>query len=386
MSRLERLRVGLVIKEFDRRRGGAERYTVALAGELARFGHEVHVFAHRIDPDAIEGVVFHEVPMASFPASRRFLSFPRQARRVIGRCALDVVHGLTQIYPQDVHRAGGGVHRRWVRIQRPGSLTRWLHQLTPRELTRRYIESRIYHPGNVSVVITNSELVAGHVEEEFDLPPDRIVVVRNGVDPDLFHPGVRESRAAIREDLGLDPEAFVAMLASSNFVRKGVAVLVEAAALARERGTPVEVVVVGGARAEPFARLARRRGIERSVRFTGHVPDVERFYGAADLFVLPTRYDPFANVCLEAMACGLPVVTTAANGASEILEEGVTGHILEDPDDAKTLADRLCRIAEPGRARAMGEAAHEASLEFTPERNARETVAIYRRAIEIRGG
>ncbi len=373
------MRVGLVIKEFDATRGGAERYAVNLARQLVRLGHEVHVFCHRAATPAGLPVEVHPVPIASWPASRRFLSFPANARRAYGKSGLDVIHGLTQTWPQDVHRAGGGVHRTWVRLGHPNPVGRFFHQATPRELARRWVESRIYRPGHYAFVMTNSELVRGHVLEEYGADPERVVVVRNGVDHAQFHPGVQVHREAVRASLGIADDEFVALFASSNFPRKGLATLIEAVARVGCR-----LVVAGGARRDAFVDIARRRGVAGRVHFVSQVADIERWYGAADCFALPTRYDPFANACLEAMACGLPVVTTRANGASEAIVPGESGHVIEDPDDVAALARALEDFAGPGRAPAMGAAAARTAAGYTLERHAAETCRLYERAMQLR--
>jgi UDP-glucose:(heptosyl)LPS alpha-1,3-glucosyltransferase len=114
------------------------------------------------------------------------------------------------------------------------------------------------------------------------------------------------------------------------------------------------------------------------VRWEGHHVDVERCYAGADVFVLPTLYDPFANTCLEAMACGLPVVTTEANGVAELLQDGINGCVLSGMPSPEILADTLLQILRwPERRQAMGEAAYRTACEYPLARALRQTVQLY---------
>ena len=111
--------------------------------------------------------------------------------------------------------------------------------------------------------------------------------------------------------------------------------------------------------------------------FVGPVEDPVPYYAAADALVLPSFYDPFGLVVLEAAACGLPVVTSRASGASELLSEGRDGYVLDDPADAASWADRLERLLDPALRRRMGEAARRLALQYTLERNCDALLAIY---------
>jgi len=134
---------------------------------------------------------------------------------------------------------------------------------------------------------------------------------------------------------------------------------------------------VGKGRPGPYRRLARQIGVDDGVRFEGHRADVEHCYAGADLFVLPTRYDPFANTCLEAMACGLPVLTTTANGAAELIRDGVNGCILEAPPTALTFADAVQNLLPCELRVAMGGAAQQTAGEYPLARVLTHTLQAY---------
>ncbi|HEY5975874.1 MAG TPA: glycosyltransferase family 4 protein, partial [Geobacteraceae bacterium] len=139
---------------------------------------------------------------------------------------------------------------------------------------------------------------------------------------------------------------------------------------------PYRMFVVGKGPLGRYRRLAARLGVADQVVFTGPQQQVERFYRGCDLFVFPTLYDPFSNATLEALASGLPVITTVFNGVSELISEGENGTVLADPLDARALARAIERLAPAGERQRQGRAAAATARPFTMERNVRETMAV----------
>jgi len=181
----------------------------------------------------------------------------------------------------------------------------------------------------------------------------------------------------VRQQLGIPREARVALHVGSGFERKGVRALLEA--LARAPSRPWAIVAGRDKHAARYQALARRLGIAERVRFVGSVSDVRPYHAAADCFVLATLYDPQPNALLEAMASGLPVVTTRKCGGAELVSEG-TGGFVRDALDVAGIAEAIERLDPAGAAR-MGEAARAAVLPYTPEAMAAEYVALYRRLL-----
>ena len=206
---------------------------------------------------------------------------------------------------------------------------------------------------------------------------EKLVLIRNAVDAAHFHPGLRaEMRSGVRQQLSIPESANVVLHVGSGFERKGVAAFLEAIARSPERWA---VVVGKDKRAGRLALRAKVLGIAPRVRFVGAVSDVRPYYAAADSFLLATLYDPQPNAVLEAMACGLPVVTTPKCGAAELLREGETGFV-RDALDVAGMAAALAAL-DPARARAMGAAAREAITPFSPQAMAQEFLALYRRLL-----
>jgi UDP-glucose:(heptosyl)LPS alpha-1,3-glucosyltransferase len=377
------VRIGLVSKSFSSTHGGAERFAATLARELARHGNIVHAVAETAS-DLPQGINLHIAKIPRKPAFLRVIRFAREARKIVSALPLDIVYGLTQFFPHDIYRMGGGIHRHWLRVRYPFFLWRWINcVINPSHLVQLWLERNIYKPKNYRVIVTNSELCRRHAVTYYQVPDAHIRVIYNGVDHDLFNPNnARRRRIEIRRELGIPEDAIAVLFVATNWQRKGLNVLLRAISKMGESARTIHVIVVGRGRPQPFVRLARKLDLDNRLHFVGATSSVEWYYGAGDLLVLPTLYDPFANVCLEAMACGLPVITSAANGAAEILRPGRNGYTLDDPRDFEGLSHLLNSCLDRQTLTRIGAAARETALQFTLARNVEETLLLCRQVME----
>jgi UDP-glucose:(heptosyl)LPS alpha-1,3-glucosyltransferase len=219
------------------------------------------------------------------------------------------------------------------------------------------------HP-RLRAVICNSKMVRDEIRRGFRIAPDKLHVIYNGVDLEHFHPKHRERlRGAARAEIGCSARDTVFAFVGSGFSRKGL----DAAIAAVSRG-PYWLAVVGKDRV--------RETTNPRIRYLGGREDVRPYYAAADCFLLPTRYDPFPNTVLEAMAMGLPAIVSSRCGAAEVIEPGVNGWVCQ-PDDAQGIA-RLMQEADraigDGR---MGKAARTTAERFGIDAMARQLVDLY---------
>jgi UDP-glucose:(heptosyl)LPS alpha-1,3-glucosyltransferase len=250
---------------------------------------------------------------------------------------------MTQVYPVDVYRVGSGVYPHWSRIQHPNPAARFLHILIrPVYLANRVIESKILSHPRLKKVVVNSEMEKRNLLHYYRIPEQKVEVIYNGVDLEQFHPRVKAHREGVREALETTGDEFVVLFPSNNFKRKGLTVLIDA--LSRMNRKDVAIWVAGKGRQGFFKALAKKGQVEQQVRFLGKRTDMERLYGAADLMVLPTQYDSFSNVVLEALACGIPAITTRNNGAAEVIEPGLNGFVLHDHEDSDELAALMEKV------------------------------------------
>jgi UDP-glucose:(heptosyl)LPS alpha-1,3-glucosyltransferase len=369
-------RVALVRGRYDPS-GGAERFVQAAIRSLRDQGASLTLVT-RSWPDH-DGTA---IVLSSFHVGSlwRDWAFERAACRTLAERHFDLVQSHERIPCCDVYRAGDGVHAQWLeeRERAQGPVARLLTRASPHHRYLLAAERALFSSARLKAVICNSEMVRREIGTRFGVAADKLVLIRNAVDPEVFHPGLRdELRDSVRQQLGIPRMARVVLHVGSGFERKGVGVLLEA--LARAPHEPCAIVVGRDKRLGRYMARARALGIGERVRFVGAVSDVRPYYAAADAFALATLYDPQPNAALEAMACALPVLTTPRCGVAELLEEGVSGYV-RDALDVTGLAEVIGRL-DAGRSRSMGHAAREAVAPYTPQAMAREYLALYERLL-----
>ncbi|MCC6848920.1 MAG: glycosyltransferase family 4 protein [Deltaproteobacteria bacterium] len=354
------MKLALVHKRYDRL-GGAEWDCHELSRQLADRGHEVHLVVGecRVPPPA--GMYVHRVSVVRAGKLAKLASFALLAPRVWRAIGADVVVGFGRTVGWDLFRASGGVHKRWlarVAAER-GPLRAVRQRLSPYHRLMLAIERRQYAADTRGMVLAVSELSRQEILESYPaMPPAKVSVLHYGVDVERFHPARRVAEgAAVRAELGIGPTQPVVALVGSGFRRKGVDVLLEV----WRRAPPANaaLVVVGNDQ-----HLAQRQRVARElagpVVFTGPRRDVERFYAAADLFALPSLHEGCPVAILEALASGVPVVTSRATGAPELMPGPLADLLVDDPRDVDAIAARLRLGLDPARRPAFVAAARAA--------------------------
>lgn len=356
--------------------GGAERFVERAIDALLARGVHVRVYTRKW-PQArtggIEPVICNPFHIGSL---WRDASFAAAVRAALARDRPDIVQSHERIAGCDIFRAGDGVHRVWLeeRMRTGGRAERARIAANP---YHRYIldaEARLFASPALKAVICISQMVKEDVQRHFTLPDDRLHVIYNAVDPREFSPAVQVNRAATRAELGL-ADADVAFLSvGSGYARKGVATAIRALARLPRHA---RLVVVGKDKSPAhYRRLAQRAGVGDRVVFAGPQTDPRPFLGAADAFVLPTLYDPLSNAVLEALACGLPVVTSTRCGAGELVVAHAAGWTCEATDDA-ALAERMQALLDPGERARRAAGALAAVAPLTPENMTRRLLDLY---------
>jgi UDP-glucose:(heptosyl)LPS alpha-1,3-glucosyltransferase len=373
------MHIGLVKRSFRLQGGGERQIGYLIAGLLAE-GHSVHLFSAQPPPtESPDGLTWHAVAAPPGPRALRALSFALRVQSALRHTSLDVVQSFDRTLGQQIYRAGEGVHREWLQRKRRAlpAFARGWSQINLFDRVMLALERRVFR--ETPVIVTNSWRGQEEIARHYGVPGRRMLTIYNGVDTERFHAGVRSRfREPQRLAWGVLPTEVVVLFVGSGFQRKGLGCLLEAVAMLRRRGgTHVRLVVVGKGRLTPYQRLARRLAVTEVVRFEGLRSDVERCYAAADLFALPTLYDPFANTCLEAMACGLPVLTTAVNGAAELMRDGTTGCVLNEAASAASVADALQHLLPGERRHVMGEAAQRTARGHPLGCALRQTLQLY---------
>jgi UDP-glucose:(heptosyl)LPS alpha-1,3-glucosyltransferase len=357
------MKIAILRRAFDAM-GGAELYLQRLTRALAKGGHEVHLFAERWDE------VPGEVRLRRVPRSRnredRVRGYDERVRTALGGEEFDCVFSLERTRAQDVFRVGDGVHRAWLEQKRRHAAW-WRRPFTGHSAFHRAmveLEAQALDPGHTGCVVVNSEMVKNEILRHYNFPEKRMHLIRNGVELERWRGG---NRTRARARLGVNAETPVVLFAGSSWTRKGLPFLIEAM-----RQLPRARLVVAGRGRRPW-------GVPDNVDFIGPVPDLENVMAAADVFALPAIYEPSANVCFEALAAGVPVVTSVFNGAAEVVEPSVNGTVLEDPADAAALVAALEFWLEQKTDRPV-----PVRADLSLERNVRETLAVIGQAAEAR--
>jgi UDP-glucose:(heptosyl)LPS alpha-1,3-glucosyltransferase len=351
-----------VIERFVPNAGGVENAAWQVARELRRQGERVTVVARAFDEAAYASLpadqrperIVLRVPTAWQPT--RVLAFSRAAARATSDARFDLVHGFARTRHQDLYRAGGGSHAEYLHHMY-GPAGRALRALSPRHRVLQAIEGAVFRDPHQWIQCA-SRLVSRALIDRHGVDPTRIHLLPNGVDVARHRSAAADGESLRRQWLDRDPSAErLWLLPGSGFRRKGLPVVLDAIERLADPG--LRLLVAGRDDPGPWQRRVARRGLTGRIHFLGPRGDLPALYHAVDGVVLPTRYDAFANVTLEAAATGTPIVTTATNGAAEWLGEGVL--IVDDPDDAEAFATALASLHDDAVRRHRGEAAARAA-------------------------
>jgi UDP-glucose:(heptosyl)LPS alpha-1,3-glucosyltransferase len=363
------VKIALVVDRFDPLVGGREQWTVGFASHLLGRGHDVHVVAF--------DEANHALPIRShiLPHARRMLERAQSIAARIAALKPDVVHdggtgwsgqvfhphtGSRRISEARLRAAHSGLHRLRNLISPRGWRYRW-HMAVLERLQAR----------NARRIVALSHRLSALLAEHHHLPPGRIAVIPNGVDTQRFAP---ERLAGLRQEarckLGFGASTLFLAVAH-NPLLKGVDNAISALAMLRREGADARLMVAGAAADAFWTDLAGRLGVRDHVHFLGLVTDMAPLFAAADVLVHPTRWDACSLATIEGMAAGLPVITTAMNGASELIADGRSGFVLPDPEDVPALAAHMRRLLAADARRCVGAAARGTALRHDSRDNFR---------------
>ncbi|MFO0805420.1 MAG: glycosyltransferase family 4 protein [Gemmataceae bacterium] len=367
-------------------RGGAETYIGDLARRLARDGHAVHLYACRWDAASLPASThYHRLEVPSGPRFLRPWRFGAACEAALRENHHDVSIGFDKTWGQDVLYPQGGLHAAsaehnkrkfangWER--RVASIGKWFD---PAAWSFARLERKQYLGPNKPLVIVNSKMVQRHFEQFYGMGADSVRVVYSAIDPDRFAAEDRlKRRHEEREKWKVTPEDTVGLFVAMNYRLKGLAPLIRAAALV-PRDKPFTLAIVGHPKFFAYRTLAEKLGVADRIRFLGHRDDPKDAYFAADFLVHPTFYDPCSLVALESLACGLPVITTKFNGASELLTPPMDGLVIDDPHDAPALAAAMTRMTDRSYRTAASSAARATGNRWTFEKHYQALLDVFR--------
>ena len=368
-----------IVRQKYRPDGGAERFVSRALTALSSQDLELNVITRQWQGEKQDDWNIHICNPQKWGRISRERGFAHAARQLWQAEQFDIVQSHERIPGCDIYRAGDGVHRRWL-LQRQRILPNWRGQLLMIDRYHRYVmgaEKAMYQAKELKAVICNAEMVKNEIIEDFGVDAKKIHVIYNSIDSSRFVPAQSVQRLALREQLGIPGEAVVLCFVGSGFERKGLAAAIKAIA-----STDRYLLVVGQDKAEKhYKALAQTEGCSDRVRFCGMQKETLPFYQAADGLLLPTLYDPFPNVILESMACGLPVITSDTCGGSEFIEQGLNGFVC-DALDISRLKEAVMTIPSLEYDNKMGMAARHKVMDATPERLSKQLITLYQTLLD----
>jgi UDP-glucose:(heptosyl)LPS alpha-1,3-glucosyltransferase len=376
-------------------RGGCGTYITDLSRRLIADHHEVHLYACARDEQALPaGLHYHPLPWPRGPRFWRPWRFAQHCDRALRAADHDVSVGFDKTYGQDVLYPQGGLHVASVEhnlhkyknplLRAAAGAGKWF-DLAHRSFMR--LEQKQYLGEQKPLIVVNSHMVRRHFEHYYGVQPESIHVIRSSIDPGRFPEQDRlRRRSEWREQWNIRPEETVALFAAINYRLKGLEPLLHAVRGVVQRPehrnlkNPFRLVVAGNPDYRRWQRLAQQLGIAERISFVGLCNEMRNAYFAADFLVHPTFYDPCSLVVLEALACALPVITSRANGASELLHPLQEGYVVDDPHDHERLAWCLWQLMDSERRSACSQAARKTAGQWTFEQHYRQLMQVFSEA------
>lgn len=326
---MKKFRLALVRQKY-RPDGGAERFVSRALEALDDQDIDLNVITREWQGPVNPGWHIHICNPRKWGRISRERGFANAARALWETKQFDIVQSHERIPGCDLYRAGDGVHRRWLE-QRARILPGWKSRLMFSDRYHRYVmnaEREMYTDSALRGVICNAEMIKREIIEDFGVPENKIRVIYNAIDNTLFTPPDAATFIALREQWQLPVQATCLIYVGSGFERKGLDAAIRAIA-----PTDRHLLVVGKDKDQQrYQSLAKTLRCDNRVHFFGVQQETLPFYQMADGLLLPTLYDPFPNVILEAMACGLPVIISTGCGGAEFIENGRNGYVCDALD------------------------------------------------------
>lgn len=341
----------LILKSDMTAKGGLETWTQRFARAFSDKGYLVTLVTRTADPSYLDHplIEFKTIGMQPGFSFQRHLKFDQEAIAFARRAKADIVLGMDRTTKQTHLRAGGGVHRAFLakRFLFESRLKALSFSLNPLHQTILDLEKKGFENPNLKTLFVNSQMVKKEILHFYATPEEKIQVIPNGVlwnEWDKSFTLWLEKKAQVAAHYALDPSAFHFLFIGNGYRRKGLSFLLDA--LTRLPSKDFQLTVIGKDKNPTFwQHYVKARGLCAHVRFMGCVSDTIPFYQLADVLVIPSIYDPFANVTVEALAMGLTVISSPFNGGSEVLTPE-TGCILPSLTDQEAFAHALLKAME----------------------------------------
>jgi UDP-glucose:(heptosyl)LPS alpha-1,3-glucosyltransferase len=313
--------------------GGAEKYARYVVNGLIKKGHKVFVLAKNFIAEENDNLVHIPVKVNKLTASSGTTAFHKGVQRILNNVIekhnIMLTYALSRTYPVDIFRVTEQVHIEWMDLNYPP-----IQKYNPRHKGILDLEKNIFKTTNTKAIVSNSELVKELVLKHYEYPKNRINVIRNGLDKENFDLNYdKDLKVAMRKQFLNNEEEhkFILFFIATNFHIKGLDSAIKAIAnLPKKIKENTLLIIAGGDKPDKYQKLADNLDIAKNIKFIGSCNHVKDYYKLSDMLIYPSLGEPFGNVCLEAAACGLPVITTMQNGSCEVVEDGKNGYLIDN--------------------------------------------------------
>ncbi len=342
------MKIAVVIERMETWRGGAETSAMEIARLLTERGHDLHIITSS-NAQSLPGITIHSLACPKVLRSRRTAAFARKTADFLKGQNFDVVHAISPLPCADVYQPRGGLlaetMARNVATRSTASrrlLKRALMAMNVKQRSLIDLERQVFRADGPAIAAV-SDYVARQCGEVYGVASPRVRVVFNGIHLGDTDAQQRQcQREEIRRDYDIPDDTLMLLFVAHNFRLKGLYPLLDTASRLVVSGfSKFRLIVAGRDNVVPLQRRVTSLGLGGLVTFVGPTKRVRSLLFGADVCVHPTYYDPCSRVVLEALSLGVPVITTAFNGAAEVIQDGREGFVIETPDDVGLWARRI---------------------------------------------
>ena len=357
--------------------GGGEKFVLELTERIASDHHyDVHVFANKWRPQS-DRITFHKVPVISFPKFLTTISFAWFTNRKIAKMNFDIIHTHERIFYADIFTMHSIPHRSWVKEVRKKRMSLF-------DFGTSWVEKSLINDGKCRMFLPVSGIAKEKFLQEFSVDPEKVQVIHPGVDIDEFNKLDRNiCYREMRRRFEIDETDTIVLFVSMNFQLKGLDNLMAAMAMTKSKypSEKLKLLVVGKGNEKKYGRLAQKLEIEDDVIFAGiWKNNIEKIYLASDIFAMPSGFDTFGMVVLEAMSASLPVIISDNVGAKDLVMDGINGFVV-DRENIDLISSKIGFMLDKENRQKMAEEAYKVAAQNTWDEVANQVLEIYHEVI-----
>jgi len=381
------MRIGIIIRHC--RNFKASRYVIEISKYFCDKGHEVHIFTSDWD-DLDDRVIIHKIPKITNIFFIQELSFLLIASILLKFYRFDVtLSQATRYFSPDICEMQF-VYKRWAGERKKNKFGKSEKKIGLKLREFRLRGQDIFSPPmegynlrRCKQVIAISDIVKKEIEDLYNISSKKINVVHSGANLDFFNPNKRKFRNQIFKKHGIDLKDTLILFVGNPFDRKGLEFVIKS--LSKVNHKKIKLLVIGRKEVSDMSyynNLSKKLKVENKIKFISLTPELNKYLASSDIFIFPTLYEPFGLVILEAMASGIPVITSKDAGAAELIDNMKDGIILEDPKDYNKIADKINYLLnDKKRMKTMGKRARKKAEKYSWNAAAEKMLKVFKKSL-----